>query len=871
MHGEFPERRKPDVEHGALVAAGVERVQGDDFRSGGGVEAVGPLAAPAGAPFQVFGDRFRLFFVDAAGVVGQRRDRGFVRTGVFQAAADAPDLQHRRGVRAEEAGLHRQLIQHREIVGIVGALDGAEERRQARLAAKPADAHVLQAMHVDARQGLCHAAVREHGGRQRRHGAVRAGEDQDVPVVGDVHDVVVELAAQGIQRGGHGRGVDLVELQPLQHQAARREVALDLPVELDGEQAGNAADPGIGGFGDDQVVLPLAAREVGLGILDVDPAARIVEGQVREFSEQARSLDHRALDLDGFDLGHARIEQQRMGGAARAHADDGHLPGIRAGHQRQRRAEDLGVFVGGRRTADKSGRIRLAVGQDRHGAVDVPRHVDGGALAVAVKQDLGADARHAEAIHARRGPGGIEWNEGGDAGREQQAARQRQCRGGPGDAAEARQQPQAQRQVHRGAGDDDLAQAQQRHHQLHRRQHSGDAAERVHRIDPADGGLAAAVAQQGVGDQGQGGAGEEGHRQHQRQADCLRGEVEDDVAGFIALQGLEQRRHPVEGVSVQRDGEERRAAHGDLDPAEQAQRCGLALDAVADVEAAGGEAEDESRQHQLEGVGGRAQHQGQHAQPADLVEERGRAGEEGRRQEQGRRRRGGRARGGGRRGLAPGTGAPPQQPYAGGQHEIDQAGGHDRTRQPRCRDQAVAADQHADGRTEAVGEVQPGQGPARRGGAEPHQPGADQGKGGAKQHRLRQHDQAAQAPLDQVDSQRRIEPRDEGVEHQRLHGAEDVIEDQGGDSQRGLDGAVGEQGLPAARAAAADQPGPQGHAAHEDHQHQGLGIGRMPQEQLQVVRPDRFVDQAGEAGQREQDIQGIAKTGYGSHVWHSER
>ena len=42
------------------------------------------------------------------------------------------------------------------------------------------------------------------------------------------------------------------------------------------------------------------------------------------------------------------------------------------------------------------------------------------------------------------------------------------------------------------------------------------------------------------------------------------------------------------------------------------------------------EAQDEARQHQLEGVGGGTQHQAQHADPDDLVDERREPGEEAR-------------------------------------------------------------------------------------------------------------------------------------------------------------------------------------------------------------------------------------------------
>ena len=58
--------------------------------------------------------------------------------------------------------------------------------------------------------------------------------------------------------------------------------------------------------------------------------------------------------------------------------------------------------------------------------------------------------------------------------------------------------------------------------------------------------------------------------------------------------------------------------------------------------------------------------------------------------------------------------------------------------------------------------------------------------------------------------------------------------------------------LLARRDAAAGQPRTQRQPAHEDRQHQRLRIGRVAQEQLEVVAPDGFVDQPGETGNREQ-------------------
>jgi hypothetical protein len=61
--------------------------------------------------------------------------------------------------------------------------------------------------------------------------------------------------------------------------------------------------------------------------------------------------------------------------------------------------------------------------------------------------------------------------------------------------------------------------------------------------------------------------------------------------------------------------------------------------------------------------------------------------------------------------------------------------------------------------------------------------------------------------------------------------------------------------------ASADQPGTQRHPAHEQHQHERLRVRRMAEEQAQVLRPDRLVDQAGEARQGEDPQQDMPHAG----------
>ena len=55
--------------------------------------------------------------------------------------------------------------------------------------------------------------------------------------------------------------------------------------------------------------------------------------------------------------------------------------------------------------------------------------------------------------------------------------------------------------------------------------------------------------------------------------------------------------------------------------------------------------------------------------------------------------------------------------------------------------------------------------------------------------------------------------------------------------------------------APADEPRAERHAADEHDEHDRLRIGRVPDEELEVVRPDRFVDQAAHARNDEHDLQ----------------
>jgi hypothetical protein len=77
------------------------------------------------------------------------------------------------------------------------------------------------------------------------------------------------------------------------------------------------------------------------------------------------------------------------------------------------------------------------------------------------------------------------------------------------------------------------------------------------------------------------------------------------------------------------------------------------------------------------------------------------------------------------------------------------------------------------------------------------------------------------------------------------------MEQQRKDADKTFSNCIPEQKITPARRSLAADSGTDGHAAHEYGQHQSLRIGGMAQKQLKVMCPNRFVDQAGEAGNRE--------------------
>ncbi len=388
---------------------------------------------------------------------------------------------------------------------------------------------------------------------------------------------------------------------------------------------------------------------------------------------------------------------------------------------------------------------------------------------------------------------------------------------------------------------------------MHCEHHPCDCAHGVRGVDAADRRLARAAAQERRGEKRQRHAGEESRGQHDQRADRAAREVEQRVAGVVARQALHQGFHQAESQVVDRQRGERGEAHGELDPGERARRI-RGIDAAANGEAAERKAEDEGGEHQLERVRRGAQHERQHPDPDDLVDERGEAGEERHRNEQ---RRGLRAarRGEDRRQRAG------EEAHRRGDGEIEHAGAAQRARQARPGDEDEAARQHAERAAEAVREVEHRHRLARAPGMRAREAGAHQREGRAEQHRLRQDQRRCEDELGGERSAGPAERRQERIVAPACERDEKRMEDEREHADRALGERVDEQRIGDARRAARAQRRAGGHAAHEDRQHERLRVRRVAEIELQVMRPDRLVDQAGEARYGEQDVERAARHG----------
>ena len=148
----------------------------------------------------------------------------------------------------------------------------------------------------------------------------------------------------------------------------------------------------------------------------------------------------------------------------------------------------------------------------------------------------------------------------------------------------------------------------------------------------------------------------------------------------------------------------------------------------------------------------------------------------------------------------------------------------------------------------AVGEVEGGDRRAGQARVQAHDPGAHQREGHSQEHRGGQDEQGRQQQLQGANRRGGAEGRHEGAESQSGDPLEQWLEQQAQNADHRLGGGVpAEQVAPADRVPARE-PGAQGEAAHEEGDDETLGIGGVPEDQLEVAAPDRLVYEPGEPG-----------------------
>ena len=378
----------------------------------------------------------------------RRRQRGpRVETGERPSAAETQQgpavLRGRFRVRGER----RPELQDRPVVPVAGGvrgpagevLPGGSEEPGER--GRPGEA---VRMHFVGDAGEPAADLLRGRGGER---AVRPDE-QGVAVVEDEERRFGEHLGETADHRLHFGLGQPVEVDPLAEEPAGGEPGARLLEELDGEERGDAAHPGVRGLRDDHFVALAAEPQVVPGVHPQEREPLVVPGGAVGLREQPRRFRHLRRDLGGGHPGD-RVAERRAGGDAAAVADDEDRLRPRRQQERQMRQETLGEHV------RAVGGVHLAVDREREFAGGLlHRNRGGGALfqedepppaqQVAVAARLGSRGRLVEAAGeqlpvpgARRGRPADGDRRGGQRGGE---ARTEQQRGGEvrGDRGEER-------------------------------------------------------------------------------------------------------------------------------------------------------------------------------------------------------------------------------------------------------------------------------------------------------------------------------------------------------------------------------------------------------------------------------------------------
>ena len=324
------------------------------------------------------------------------------------------------------------------------------------------------------------------------------------------------MLAQGFQDGHQQFVFELIHMNPLRQYAVGLEIAEKRFVVLARKKPGNAADPGVGGLGYDNVVLTVVGAEKCFRVLDINMAARVRENPGHQGLEQSCALYHPGLNLDGIDAFDFFASQQRMAGHSRAEAHHRHIARIRMhseredARQRHREFVSRGVQIFGTQCC-----VRFAVGDNGVSTPGGVLHTNAGRGAIAVINQLivvfsnGVVAEVNTGAHCH----GIKPGQH----RNKYKSDQRGCRQRPEvrtTSGNALQQRHPERQVHQDAAEQRPLQAQHGYQQGRDQHHPHDGAKRIDGIDPPYHRLATAALAKNVCDERQRHARAKGRRQH---------------------------------------------------------------------------------------------------------------------------------------------------------------------------------------------------------------------------------------------------------------------------------------------------------------------------------------------------------------------
>src|SRR5207247_3725795 len=197
-------------------------------------------------------------------------------------------------------------------------------------------------------------------------------------------------------------------------------------------------------------------------------------------------------------------------------------------------------------------------------------------------------------------------------------------------------------------------------------------------------------------------------------------------------------------------------------------------------------------------------------------------------------------------------GAAGEQPYDGGEGANQDSGGLYGARQPEPFNHDKSACQHADRGPEAVGEIEHRERFAGRRGIAPDESRAHEGKSHAEQHRLRQDQKPRERPLEKRRRNLAAEGRQEAFVGSVGRSYECRVEQKRSKPDQSLGERVAAKEVSPSRRPPAAKPRPDRHSPHEKRKHQSLRIGRVAEEEFQIVGPDRLVDEPGKPGYSEQ-------------------